>query len=285
MKEERAKRKDEYAECSSLDRMDDGSFALKRSKSRARMIVVYVAIIFEIFLNYISTLIFIQGEGLLYFLVRWGIAIILAVAAMLVTDALLFNLLPSESVRIKGGLSKIEDDAYFEKTEKTKRLISLILLPILLVAVEIAILGVAKKRAEDLESNGIDILFYGFILLSMSLPIIAGYFKWHSEQHGKLYKNTERFHEAKKMYHVLNLSITATMKDIKNVVENSSRKAWDVFVRFKLYKENYNRKNNIPIENIETHYCRNSEMFFAEALNRFGDEVKLILKELQENQK
>lgn len=142
LKEERTKRNLELQECEKSDRMDDGSFALKRKKSTRMKIVVYVTIMFEIFLNYISTLIFIQGDGLLYILVRWGLAIILALAAMLVTDGLLTRILPEDSVRIKGSNSKAEDDDNYEKNAKAKRIIGLILLPILLIAVEVAIVGV-----------------------------------------------------------------------------------------------------------------------------------------------
>ena len=282
LKEERAKRNLEFIECEKSDRMDDGSFALKRKKSKRMKIVVYVTIIFEIFLNYISTLIFIQGDGLLFILARWFIAIGLAWGAMLVADGILTKILPEESVRVKGSNSKVEDDDNYEKNSKTKRLIGLILLPILLVAVEIMIVGVSKARALDFEGGKSgDVLFYGFILLSMALPIIAGYFKWDSEHHGKLYQNTLIYNKTQKLLHILNLIITANMKDIKGVVENSIRKSWEVFSKFKLYKENFNNEKSIPKEDISNHFSNSSESFKNEALGYFGYEVKDILKELE----
>lgn len=282
LKEERNKRQQEFLECENADRMDDGSFVLRRKKAKRMKLVVYVTILFEIFLNYISTLIFIQGEGLLFIAVRWGLSIILALAAMLVTDGLLTRLLPEDSVRVKGAGSGKEDDETYRRNTSIKRTIGLILLPILLVAVEIAIAGVARARALDIEGGQAGgMLYYGFILLSMALPVIAGYFKWDSEHHGKLYQNTVNYYKAQKLLHVLNLIIAANMKDVKAVVETSVRKAWQVFSKFKLYKENYNKNKEI-IENIASnHYTYSAENFREEALSHFGAEVKDILAELE----
>jgi hypothetical protein len=284
LKEELHKKKTDFAEYGKLDRMDNGSFALKKSKSKSIKFVVYVLIIFEIFLNYLSTLIFLQGDSFLLILARWAIAIILALITMLTVDGLLSKLLPEESVRIKGVNSQNED-AFYDRSAKFKRIISLILLPILLVALECAIFGVAQARALDIEGGSHGALYYGFILLSMALPIIAGYFKWDSEQHGKLYKNSEQYFKAENLIHILKLTITATMKDVKNIVDLSSLKAWQIFEQFKLYKENYNLKHNLPIENIDSHYCKSSQLFFEKALTLFGQEVAEILKEYQDLQK
>lgn len=282
LKQERERRRQHFAECEELDRMDDGSFAIRSRKSRRMKLVVYVTILFEIFLNYISTLIFIQGDGLLYILVRWGLSIILALAAMLVTDGILTKLLPEESVRVKGNSSNHEDDESYIKNARTKRYISLVILPILLIAVEVAIVGVSRERAIDIEGGGSgNVLFYGFILLSMALPVIAGYFKWDSEQHGKLFQNTLNYYRTEKLLHILDLVVIANMKDVKEVVDNSIRKAWEKFNRFKLYKENYNTRENIPREDLSTHYANNLETFKENALNHFGTEVRDIIDDLE----
>ncbi|HEY9005866.1 hypothetical protein [Ohtaekwangia sp.] len=278
LRQEREKRKQEFMECEDLDRMDDGSFAIRRRKSRRMKVVVYVTLLFEIFLNYISTLIFIQGEGLLYVLVRWGLSIILALAAMLVTDGILTKLLPEESVRVKGHAARHEDDESYNRNLRTKRYIGLVILPVLLVMVEIAIIGVSRERALDIEGGRSgNILFYGFILLSMALPVIAGYFKWDSEQHGKLFQNTLNYYRAEKLLHVLNLIIIANMKDVKEIVDNSIRRSWEKFSRFRLYKENYNLKRDHPKE----HYPADLETFKDTALEHFGTEVKFILSALE----
>jgi len=285
-KEERGKCRVELLSCEQSDRMDDGSFVIKRKKSKGQKLIVYFAILFEIFLNYVSTLIFIQGEGLLFVLVRWGLAIILTLAAMLSTDAFLRNLLPEDSVRVKGTGSQNEDFEIYKRNAKKKRVIGLIVSSICLIFFEIAIIGVSRKRAIDIEGGNItDILYYGFILLSMGLPIIAGYFKWDSEQHGKLYQNTLNYYKTRKLVHSLELIVTANMKDVKSVVENSIRNAWDIFSRFKIYKENYNRKNNIEKENLDIHYSRDAESFKNKALSYFGNEVIEILNDLERNKK
>ncbi len=282
LKQEREKRRQQFAECEELDRMDDGSFAIRRRKSRRMKLVVYITLLFEIFLNYISTLIFIQGDGLLYILVRWGLSIILALAAMLVTDGILTKLLPEESVRVKGNSSNHEDDESYIKNARTKRYIGLAILPILLIAVEVAIVGVSRERAIDIEGGRSgNVLFYGFILLSMALPVIAGYFKWDSEQHGKLFQNTLNYYRAEKLLHILDLIVLANMKDVKEVVDNSIRKAWEKFNRFKLYKENFNTRKNIPREDLSGHYVNDLETFKENALNHFGTEVRDILDELE----
>ncbi len=282
--EELKKRVQDFQEYSEVNRMDDGSFSLTQKKSRRLKWVVFIIIAFEIFLNYISTLIFIQGDGLLYFIVRWGLAIILALGAMMVTDGILANLLPNESVWVKKREDNHTDDnIFYLRRMRMKRVISLILLPVLLVGIEWAIVGVARARALDIEGGtGGGTLFYGFILLSMALPLIAGYFKWDSEQHGKLYENTLNYYHAKKMLHIVELSIIANKKDVKNLVEGSAKVAWKIFETFKLYKQNYNRTNIIADENLQGHYCENNKSFANEVINRFGEEVQEILLELNQ---
>ena len=282
LKRELDKRIAELAEYEGLDRMDNGSFTIKARTSRRMKFVVYVTILFEIFLNYISTLIFIQGDGLLYVLVRWGIAIILALAAMLITDGLLTKLLPEDAVRVKGSHEwKNEDDDNYQRRLALKRQISLIILPALLVAVEIAILGVSRARAIDIEGgSGGGILYYGFILLSMALPLMAGYFKWNAEQHGKLFQNTVDYYRAQKLVHVLELIIIANKKDVKNVIELKVRQSWQLISRFRLYKENYNSKRQLPTEKIIDHYANTIDTFKSFALKQFDKEVKVIVQEL-----
>ncbi len=281
IKEERAKANAEFLACEQLDRMDDGSFMIKQKKNRSSKIAVYFMILFEIFLNYVSTLIFIQGDGLLFVIVRWGLAIILALAAMLSTDALLSNILPEESVRVKGKKIENDDTENYKNISTKKRMISLFISSLCLVCFEIAIIGVASKRAFDLEQTNSGVMFFGFILLSVALPILAGYFKWNSEHHGKLYQNSLKYYKTKNTLHILNLILTGDMKDVKDVIDISIKKAWNTFSTFQLYKENYNRKNNIPDEVIEGRYFSDIESFKIEALNHFGNEVKEILRELE----
>ncbi len=95
----------------------------------------------------------------------------------------------------------------------------------------------------------------------MALPVIAGYFKWDAEHHGKLYQNTLSYNKAQKLLHILNLIITSNMKDVKGVVENSTRKSWEVFSKFKLYKENFNQEKSITKEDISKHYSSSVEKF------------------------
>jgi hypothetical protein len=121
--------------------------------------------------------------------------------------------------------------------------------------------------------------------MAVALPLLAGYFKWDSKQNGKIYQNTLTYYKTRKLIHVLDLAIVSTMKDIKNIVDVSVKKAWMVFEKFKLYKENYNYKNNIPKEEITSHYCNNIQTFTIHGLARFSDDVNTILRELQTNQK
>jgi len=232
-----------------ISKMGEGEFALQRKKTRRLIRVVWITVLFEIFLNYISTLIFIQGEGLLYLLVRWGLAIILTLAAMLVTDGLLTKILPEEQVGNKENYNE-NNELYEKQNSRIKKLVGLILLPILLILVEIAIIGVAQARALDIEGGDPGgVLYYGFILLSMALPIIAGYFKWESEHNGLKYQNTIIYYQNYNDFNILNSIIIANIRDLKNVIERSINKAWTISFRFRRYKLIYNKKREIN-ENI-----------------------------------
>jgi len=261
--------------------MDYGEFLIKIKKTKSLTRIVWVTVLFEIFLNYISTLIFIQGEGLLYLLIRWGLSIILTLSAMLVTDGLLTKILPDESGRRRGNRNGLQVNLNKENYLNIKKLVGLIVLPILLIFVEIAIIGVAHARALDIEggvSGGI--LYYGFILLSMALPIIAGYFKWESEHNGEQYQESIKYYQNKNAIPILDSIITANHGEIKIIVENSIRKAWVLFSRFKLYKENYNAKKDLT-EDLNNHYAKNFESFREEGLNYFGIPIKKIIKTLE----
>jgi hypothetical protein len=274
LENEKERKKIEFKKIENVDRMDDGAFALQRKKTKRLTRVVWITVLFEIFLNYISTLIFIQGEGLLYLLVRWGLAIILTLAAMLVTDGLLTKILPEEPVRVRGNNNQ-NTDIYEEENSRIKKLVGLILLPVLLILVEIAIIGVAHARALDIE-GGVPggILYYGFILLSMALPIIAGYFKWESEHNGRLYQNTILYYQNFNEFNILKGIIIANIRDLKNVIERSINKAWTVSYRFRRYKLIYNKKRDIieDISEIETF-----KKFREKALNDFEEKIIKII--------
>ena len=251
-------RKKEEVERKAMIEYDD--FFGIRKKVRTLSFLFWIIIIAEGFLNYISTLIFIPGDGFSFTLLRWFIAIVLTGSGIIAAEKFLDSLFPV--VPYKGVASK-------------QRSIPIATMwGVLLLIVEIAIVGVAEARARDIE-GGTDsqILYYGFILLSMVLPVVAGATRWDLMHYIDAYQNTLLHNKIEKRL----LKIDSILR--KNVERDSlyyklkSTAYWDLFNEFKVRKENYNSKKGIT-EDLAGHYSENYDTFQKEADKRYEEDIR-----------
>jgi len=247
-----------------------------RKKIRFQQLMIPTIIIIEVFLNYISTLVFINGDGFMFSAIRWGIAFILTFMGVIVADKLLEAISPNKPKnRIRSGI-KIDDSTSNNEDNKNKAIIKITLLSILLIMTEIAIIGVSEARARDIEggSSG-GVLYYGFILLSMALPIAAGYLRWDMLVDYDAYKNTLDHFMTRKTLHRIDQKIIELAEKEKFFLKSKAIREWQIFSEFKNYKEVFNKKAKPPIEqeDLSNHFCRDRDTFIETSMSEYNKSV------------
>ncbi|MBN1182383.1 MAG: hypothetical protein JXB49_08865 [Bacteroidales bacterium] len=215
-------------------------------------ILFYFICVSEIFLNYISTLIFIPGEGLLFGALRFCISFVLTGAAIITSEKLIESLFP----------------IYEEKEGHKHNYKMTIMLIILLMGVEISIIGVASKRAYDIEGNHESgWLYYGFIILSMVLPLIAGAIRWYILKYWDAYKNTLKLYFVENKLTKLEAEICTNEEKAQGIYQKNVNAYFYTFTSFQTCKQNYNVKKGIE-EDISSHFCFDFNSFQKEADKR-----------------
>ena len=231
-------------------------------KTVRRDTFIWLAIfIAEGFLNYVSTLIFIPGEALIFSLLRWAIAIVLTSAGILVCEKLIEAILPIQK--------------YTEKNPAPSLSVPVSLLWLtMFCSVEIAIIGVAETRARDIEGGMRGgILYYGFIVLSAVLPIIGGGALWDRSRYLDAYRRTlEHFKIQRRLTRIESLLRRSEEKLILHY-KRTLTNYWAVFSEFRTYKENYNARRSLT-EDLSLSFARDYQAFEKEGAKRFESDVR-----------
>lgn len=239
------------------DLLDDNEFFSIRKRIRTGTFIVIGIFITEGLLNYFSTLVFISGTDMGIALLRWLIAIVLTFGAIGSAEKLIEALLPIEKHK--------------STTPKVRSIPVIVLWSILVIGVELAIVGVSEARARDIEggrSGGL--LYYGFIVLSMVLPLIAGAIGWDILRFYDAYKHTRKVRRAEQRAEEIDQKIDRNLQDEADFYNITVTGYWNRFNDFRVYKENYNRRKGIT-ENLAGHYCGGFEDFRPEADRRYGE--------------
>lgn len=273
LKDKKSKLNIRLEELATLPLLDGDEFFSVRKKIRFQQLMIPTIILIEIFLNYISTLVFINGDGALFTIIRWGIALILTLAGVLITDKLLETILPNKPKnRFKSNKKKSDTQSLEEKDSKNKSTFKIVLLSVLLIMTEIAIIGVSEARARDIEGgNTGGVLYYGFILLSMALPLIAGFLRWDMFLDYDVYKNTLEYNSTKNSLQKIDLSIIGLKGKEEFFFKSGVMHEWQILSEFRNYKEVYNQKQSPPIEeDLKGHFCKDREAFVEEATKEYN---------------
>jgi hypothetical protein len=272
LKDRKSKLITRLEELATLPLLDGDEFFSVRKKIRFQQFIIPTIIVIEIFLNYISTLVFITGDGILFTIIRWGIALILTLAGVLITDKLLETILPNKPKnRLKSKHTKPDVQILDDKSNRNKTTIKIVFLSILLIMTEITIIGVSEARARDIEGgNTGGILYYGFILLSMALPLIAGFLRWDMFLDYDVYKNTLEYNSTKEAIRRTDQLTIALKAKEEYFLKSGVMREWQILSEFKNYKEVYNQRLSPPIEeDIYDHFCSDRDAFIEEATNEY----------------
>ncbi len=238
------------------DLLSDNDYYSARRKVRIGTFLVTGILCTEGLLNYFSTLVFISGEDLGIALLRWLIAIVLTLGAIASAERFMEAILPIH----KHGATQ----------SKPRSILMVVIWSVLFVGVEIAIAGVSEARARDIEGGHTGgLLYYGFIILSMTLPLIAGGISWDLLHIYDSYKFTRKYNHARSISDTVERQIKITMQRLEDYYNVHLNQAWHQLNDFRSYKENFNLRRGIA-ENVDAQYFAEFNNFKKEADRRYG---------------
>lgn len=163
----------------------------------------------------------------------------------------------------------------YKQTEtKPRNWVDFGVLTLLCVGYESLIYYLCRIRGIALEGASGDSFFTYFVVLAgMILPLIAGYLAYERSLYVSPYRNTLRIAKAEKQVAAMESKIATNKQKMEDHFKREVQDSWAVMQEFKVYKENYNIKNNIKEENVVGHYCENHDTFEREAVQRYKKEV------------
>jgi hypothetical protein len=238
------------------DLLSDNDYFSARRKIRIGTFLIAGIFVTEGLLNYFSTLVFISGEDLGISLLRWLIAIVLTLGAIASAERFMEAILPMQK--------------HNQQSARSRSILMVVLWSVLLVGVEIAIAGVSEARARDIEGGQTGgLLYFGFIILSMALPLIAGGITWDMLHVYDSYKYTRKYNLAKKRWDDLDRKIKIVMQKLEDYYNMTLNKYWRRLNNFRSFKENFNLRRGAT-EKVEGHFSSAFPVFKKEADERYG---------------
>ncbi len=243
------------------DLLSDNDFFSARRKVRIGTFLIAGIMLTEGLLNYFSTLVFIAGEDLGIALLRWLIAIVLTLGAIASAERFMEAILP---------IRKLKDEKANDDKAKPRSIVMIVVWSVLFVGVEIAIAGVSEARARDIEGGHTGgLLYYGFIILSMVLPLIAGGISWDLMHVYDAYKYTRKFNAAQSTWDTVDRQIKIVMQRLDDYYNVRLNQTWHQFNDFRSFKENYNLQRGMN-ESLDGHFAAEFLNFKEEADRRYG---------------
>ncbi len=217
------------------------------------------------FLYHISVMAFVGPETGLSSFIRWLLSAILALVltggGLIVVERLLESLIP---------IGPEDEDAAVRRRAKG------ILWAFLLIGIELSILGIISVRAAEFGSVSDNrLLYYGFVALSLFLPLIAGTIRWDSMQYVDKYKTTRAHRQIDSRLAQIDSILRQNEEYESNFYKMRSIVCWDQLNDFKTYKDIYNERNGI-VESLVGHFAQSYDTFQAEAQKRYESDIRDI---------
>jgi len=147
-------------------------------------------------------------------------------------------------------------------------------LTIMCIAYEVSIYYLCRIRGIALEgANGDSFVTYFVVLAGMILPVVLGYCAYERSLYLSPYGNTLRIAKAESKAAANNSKIAMSKQTMEQHFKQELQGSWALMQEFKVYKENYNIKHQIPKEKLTGHYCENHDSFEKEGAQRYSKEV------------
>ena len=254
-------REDELLEKPSLN--PGAFFSIRRRLWSENALVIFI-LISAVFLNFIAVTAFVGGEGVVFSVLRWvlasTLAIVLTGGGLVITERLIESIMEERN-------SEVTDVPVVGRSVAW-------LWGSLLIGVLIAILGISQVRATMVASNeGSGLLYFGFIVGSMILPLLAGALRWDALRYVDVYKSTQTLREIEGRLAQIDSILRQNEEYESNFYKIKSISYWDRLNEFKTYKDNYNEKKGIS-ENLRDHFSQTYDTFQSEATKRYEADVR-----------
>ena len=246
-------------------RLEAGGFFTVRRRLWVNTVLVGLIITAAIFLNVLSVETFINDASGASGTVRWIAATLLALVltggGMVLAERLIGAAIPRRSVN----------------TEANSRRPALVALwATLLVGFELAILGLADVQAAELAGSAENTLLYaGYIVASMTFPLVAGAFRWDALRFIDRYKTTRVLRQIESRLAQIDSILRQNEEFESNFYKIKSIEYWDQVNEFKTLKDNINQKKGI-VEQLGGHFAQNFDAFMAEANKRYTQDIRDI---------
>lgn len=241
-----------------------GEFFSVRRRLWANSFIITAVIIASVFLIFVSVSAFLLGDandgGALQWLVSAVLAIVLTGGGIVVAERLIETLIPRLETPKRRGQDIGQAVA--------------ILWTILLVGIELAILGITEVRADQLGATQTSsILYFGFISLSMLLPIIAGSIRWDAMRFIDAYKTTRAHRDIDSRLAQIDSILRQNEEYESNFYKIKSIEFWDEVNEFRTYKDLYNAKYDV-VEHLGGHFAQTYDAFQREAYKRYESDLR-----------
>ena len=168
----------------------------------------------------------------------------------------------------------INKPKYKQDEAKPRSWIDLVVLTLLCIAYEAGFYFLCKIRGVALEGGHQDSIITNFVVITgMLLPLVAGYLAYERSLYLSPYRNTLRIAKLEKDIARMENNIATNNQRMETHFKKELQDRWAMLQEFKVYKENYNIKHDMPHENITGHFCETQESFTREAVERYKNEV------------
>ncbi len=276
--------RDKQIELEKHEILNDNDYPKLNSRYKIFVILLFLLILSEGFLNYMTTLIVIPVEEdassflkMLFNIGRIVVALVVTVGGIVAVDFVLEEVLPHKKIETY----IINENNQKSDKKKSFSLGHLILGLLLLAGIEFAIYHFGLKRAKDFEGGATGDTTEALIILSMIIPIIAGVIWWDIQQYRHALTNRKKLEKLKSR--------------IKRVIEDKNQMLirkdtffidecnafYTSYTRFKIDKEFYNHNKQLENEDMSKHYCFTPESFS----NKAKLEVSRRITETEEKSK
>lgn len=262
----------ELDELANYPKLGDDRFQRVQSSLRLFNFAFWVLVLSEFGLNYFTTYIIFDSSkaGLFWLIMRLAISLTITGMAIIGAELLLESAFPYAPAQV---INKDENsEAKSDKPETQREIGKIILFGGVFLLAEAVIYFVGLSRAHTFESGGVGSeIAVAMVLLSMVIPIAAGAVRWQRGKDLDAYKNRLQEKKLINLEGALRKAISALDSQEANLFKDKTNNYWGVFNTFKIFKENYNRKNGIDekyMENPENHFLKNFDVFQEEGRKR-----------------
>ena len=251
--------------------LEPGAYFTMRRRLWANQAIVTVALVGSVAIAFISISAFLEASSARLGMWRWvlsGIfAAILGGGGLIVTERLV------ESLLRRGSDAETSDDDRNGRLDVQVRGVAALWL-VLLIGLEIGILGLAEVRASQLQAQtGSFLLYLGFIVVALLLPVVGGAMRWDAMRLINLYKTTQMHREVDARLSQIDSVLRQTEEFESNFYKVRLLTTWDEINSFRTIKENYNARKGIT-EPLTGHYASAFDLFQGEAARRYESDLR-----------